>query len=163
MDGRMGAEWVSAAAAVLSLVFAVVSWVMKNLYRRARAEAEEASREAAEQLAEAREQTRVMREQAEALKALAASTRKPPVVCRSRDRTGGVLANTTGEPVEVERIDNVDAWMMVRPDGPFTIPPSGTVRVLALTAHGRPGDPDLRLRLVDGRVLVVSFDRPSRS
>ena len=156
----MGAEWVSAAAAALSLLFAVVSWAMKNLSGQARAGAEKASREAAEQLAEVKEQTRVMREQAEALKALAASMRQPPVVHRSRDKTGGALANTTDEPVEVERIDNADAWMMVRPAGPFTIPPQGTVRVVTAPAHGRPGDADLRLRLADGRVLVVPFDEP---
>lgn len=156
----MGAEWVSAAAAALSLLFAVVSWAMKNLSGQARAGAEKASREAAEQLAEVKEQTRVMREQAEALKALAASMRQPPVVHRSRDKTGGALANTTDEPVEVERIDNAGAWMMVCPAGPFTIPPHGTVRVVTAPAHGRPGDADLRLRLADGRVLVVPFDEP---
>ena len=52
LNGHMSAEWVSAAAAALSLLFAVVSWAMKNLSRQARAEAEKASREAAEQLAE---------------------------------------------------------------------------------------------------------------
>ena len=159
----MGAEWVSAAAAALSLLFAVVSWAMKNLSGQARAGAEKASREAAEQLAEVKEQTRVMREQAEALKALAASMRQPPVVHRSRDKTGGALANTTDEPVEVERIDNAGAWMMVRPAGPFTIPPHGTVRVVTAPAYGHPGDPNLRLRLADGRVLVVPFDRPRRN
>lgn len=163
LNGHMSAEWVSAAAAVLSLVFAVVSWVMKNLSRQARAEAEKASREAAEQLAEVKEQTRVMREQAEALKALAASTRQPPVVHRSRGETDGVLVNTTGEPVEVERIDNADAWMVVRPAGPFTIPPQGTVRVVTAPGGARTGDPILRLRLADGRVLVVPFDTPERN
>lgn len=153
--GPMDSSWVSAGAALLSVLFAAISLWMSRLSKSARSAAEDAESRAARRVEAAESTAAELRRLVDRLSS--------PALTGETDKTksGQIIwvTNTTDEPVVVSEVLNRPDFLRLdlEDDLPLTIPGRAHTKMTASISAQFPVPSNLHLRLGDGEESHVAL------